>query len=195
MEGSFDYSQLDDMTLSQLKELKAEVSRRIVRAEAAAQEDAAWEVDYYVDEFGNDTESKYVRNIDFIEGKFGNSATTNSLCNVRIGVDSNGRVWLKLLEYGDQVVKGTFSKNPYYISILRSDGTKETQLSANLSKNGSQIWLSEEASRTVISALLDGAPISFYVLEAGDYASASYNFTVESTIGFEEAYRSIVSLS
>ena len=48
-----------------------------------------WEIRYYVDEFGEKTESGYIANADFISGVFSNTATHNSDLNVWLLIDDS----------------------------------------------------------------------------------------------------------
>jgi len=75
-----------------------------------------WEVNQYVDDYGDFVGDKYVTNSIPIEGVFTNSATTNSLLNVKILIHEKS-IDFMLFEYGTQRVKDTQSIDIFRIGL------------------------------------------------------------------------------
>ena len=103
--ADFDYSQLDEMTVDELKELEKEISKRITDAEAQVI-DGVWSVKYFIDEFKQPTDEKYIT-ADF-SGTFSNMAVDNKALTVRFIVTPD-YVGLQFYEYGNQLAKNIYS--------------------------------------------------------------------------------------
>lgn len=63
----------------------------------------SWELQYFVDDFGEKTNEGYI--IDVCDGEFSNSATTNSFLSVRIIVTPDD-IRFDMYEYGSHFMKG-----------------------------------------------------------------------------------------
>lgn len=63
----------------------------------------SWELQYFVDDFGEKTKEGYI--IDVCDGEFSNSATTNSFLSVRIIVTPDD-IRFDMYEYGSHFMKG-----------------------------------------------------------------------------------------
>lgn len=73
-----------------------------------------WENTFYVNKFGEYTKDKYIRNRNFISGKFSNSATEDSNLNVRFLSEGPNKISIMLYEYArDNPVKA-YSATKYY---------------------------------------------------------------------------------
>ena len=81
-----------------------------------------WEINFYVDEFGDPTDSGYISNVDIIEGTFSNSATSNSLLYAYFLVSGKGNIAIKLLEYGSSEVNA-YSTKYYEVKVKDAQGT------------------------------------------------------------------------
>ena len=84
---------------------------------------------YFVDEFGDPTDSGYIAS-ETLEGKFSNSATTDSQLLAYFIIDDSD-ISLKLFEYGSQVVKGSISRITCYTSIKHNGVKLDGYLVAN----------------------------------------------------------------
>ncbi len=187
-----DYSFLDDMTLEELEDLQEEIEIRIIAAKIDAEaqnpsDTGNWDIRYYVDEFNNPTSEVYITNRLYIIGTFSNSATTNSELKVVWLVDEND-VAIKLLEYGNNVVKNSYEPTYYSILMLDPDGNK-IKMSGTMYKGSDRIYIDEEYEDTVLEALGQNKSVSFKITETGKYASSSYLFTMEDTSYFNNAYK------
>ena len=81
-----------------------------------------WELRNFVDEFGEDTSDQYISGAAW--GTFNNSATTKSELLVIIQVTKN-YIGFGLFEYGDRLVKNSYSRSvEYEITMRTSDGKK-----------------------------------------------------------------------
>ncbi len=84
-------------------------------------EPSFWEVAYYVDDFGDETDESYVRGI--FEGHFSNTATFNSNLSVVIYVSkpySQYNISFRLLEYNNSVAT-YYDDDSMYISFKIND--------------------------------------------------------------------------
>ena len=141
-----------------------------------------WHPTFYVDEFSNPTDVAYLRNIDYIEGTFSNSATTNSDLNVRFLIDADS-IAIKLWEYGRYEVKA-YSTTDYSITFLDDSGKKH-YTEGTMYKNGDRIYLEDW---TFVSLLQKNEALSVYMREESKYGyKTTYRFTVEQD-NFRKAY-------
>lgn len=143
-----------------------------------------WEVRYYTDEFQQPTDQAYIGNIDFLKGTFSNTATTNSELLAVVYAEKKD-VSIKLLEYGDHVVKGYHSDGQNYGMSILIDGEK-TVIGGKLKKGSSRIRLMDEYTDFFLDALKSGKEIKVYI--SGD--SSTYLFTIPASSGFAELYDS-----
>ncbi len=172
------YAFLDGMSLQELQALQDEVASRISIAKAneeASNQDnlGMWELSYYIDEFGEPTDQAFIKNINWIRGKFSNSATEGSALNVLFLIDLDD-VALKLFEYaGNNPVK-VFSETTYDVSIQDSNGIKHT---CKAKEYSDRLYL----PRDVLDIMGQNGKISFFISETGDYANSTYKFTIDDT--------------
>ena len=142
----------------------------------------AWSISEYVDEFGTSTGEKYVFSSGEY-GKFSNSATTNSKLEANVLVDCNS-ISIKLYEYGDQKVTGTFSKNPYRVGVLDESGNKYW-FSGEMKQQGDRVSITDN-KRQMMTLLKKRQTLKFYV-ENSEYTTSKYSFNIDTT-GFSECY-------
>ena len=85
-----------------------------------------WGITPFTDEFGVETDEKYMLPIQYFEGTFSNSAVSNEPLYVDVRISDYGMEFF-LYEYNtDSEVKNNFTnKVDYDLSILYSDGRKE----------------------------------------------------------------------
>lgn len=140
----------------------------------------AWEIGYYVDDFGERTGEFFVSM--FVYGTFSNSATTNSNLKVRFMIDKNSSR-IQLYEYaGDHPVKG----EGFIYFKIRDKNNKEYEIRAYNSDNGNTT-IEKEYDKKLRNILLNGGEIKF-VAEADKYSSPStYKFTINNANWFENA--------
>lgn len=149
--------------------------------------DSIWTIKYYVDEFQQPTDEAYVTNAKFIQGTFSNSATTNSLLKVIIIVD-NTDVGIRLLEYGNNIVKGYYDNgHAFDISIL-IDGEKK-EMGGKLFDGGDRVIINNLDESSFRHALATGHEIKMYLKNTTD--NSTYLFTIPATMGFKDLYESL----
>ncbi len=147
-----------------------------------------WEIRHYVDRFGEPTKEGYITNKSLIEGKFSNSATSNSDLNVKFLITNSSDINIKLYEYaGDNEIKGTYDyPREYFVYVKDQDG-KEYSLNAKNSSD--RLFFNEADSRVINKILLNSKTAKFYIKE---YKSSSvYNFSISNTEWYENAYRKL----
>ena len=115
--------------LRRLAYLSVIFSCLIVSSSANSEEYGNWSLKYFVDEFGDKTDSKYII-ISDRDGSFSNSATQGSLLYVRMLIDSRyiDRPYFKLYEYGrENPLKGYYSDgHRYTCTVKNSQGVKSS---------------------------------------------------------------------
>lgn len=144
-----------------------------------------WMVKYFVDEFQQPTDKAYISNSEWLEGTFSNTATTNSYLRASLLIEEDS-FGIKLLEYGDNVVKGYQSSGQDYTVIALVDGEK-THGNGTLYKGSSVIWLRSEDAEVFTTLLKTGKEMQLYLKEI-DYAD-TYLFTIPASSGFAEMYQ------
>ena len=135
---------------------------------------ANWGVSNYVDEFGDPTAESYLHKTIY-DGKFSNSATTNSDLKVTFLVDKD-KVSIQLYEYGSRLVK--VGIGGYRVSI-KYDGKVKTFNDIQLS--GDRLVIKNFNARKLLNILKEYDNIKFHI---DGYYSSEYNFTVKDNSGF-----------
>ena len=160
------------------------------------QDTGSWTVKNFVDEFKQPTDEKYVTNSKYFIGEFSNSATDDSLLKAGLIINKGAfkfmpmYVNIYLYEYGDYKVKGYgSSQKDYTVTILTPDG-KKTAMLASLGSNYLTVKEFDDC-RTVISALAQEGPVSFYIYE-NNTPTTNYRFTIEDNTGFMNAYQQMI---
>ncbi len=154
-----------------------------------------WNEKYFVDSFGDPTDKKYI--LGLFDGKFSNSATTNSSLTVRMLISLNGNIpyiGLELYEYGDYKVKNTGSDaTEYYFKVKDEDGEIH-QFIYSMSKERMYFkdkklrnWESDE--QKVIDLLKTKKTLKFNFYDNNKFYSSTYQFNIDDTTGFENALR------
>lgn len=182
---SADYSYLDNMTLDELTALKAEIEKRInaqTKSSVPSSDYGMWEIKNYVDEFKNPTDQQYIRNKTLILGTFSNSAVNNRELKARFLIDESG-VAILLYEYGDSLVKNSYSQSrSYKVTMQNGDGEKII-LSGTMSSAGDRIWFSRADSDRIIFALRHDYKVSFYIVDQ-ERKTNTYLLTIDDSSYF-----------
>lgn len=142
-----------------------------------------WKMGEFVDEFEHPTGNKHLTAMVY-DGKFSNSATTNSSLYAAVQVTSNN-VAIMLWEYGSNLVKGTFDRNDYSITVLDQTGKKH-YFSGVMYDDDTRIYVSNSDRSDFLNILKKSGKISIY-LEYSKYTKSTYLFTIETT-GFSGLY-------
>lgn len=152
---------------------------------------SAWEVRYYVDEFGSPTATPYVKNKVLFKGSFSNTATNNSSMYAKFLINKYD-VDIELFEYDRQWPVTGSGSDKAYIKIQTENGTVYDLGGCDFVYNGKRIIINNHSNRnieTLFRAFVENSVVKFRIEIKGKYSSYSdiYNFTVE-THGFEEMY-------
>lgn len=139
---------------------------------------AKWEVANYVDEFGDLTGDKFLSEIIY-DGKFSNSATTNSELTIKFLVDKD-EVNIKLFEYGSKLVK--LGIGGYRVSV-KYDGKVETF--NNIELSGDRLVIKNHNAKKLLNIFKEYDNVKFYI---DGYYSTEYNFTLKDNSGFNSIY-------
>lgn len=184
-----DMSILRGMSKEELQELQEEIQRRldaIKEAEAEMDSESAgiWMVKYYVDEFNQPTEKGYVSASKYFEGTFSNTATTNSLLYVVPLFDEE--VSFKLLEYGENVVKGYYSNGQKYsVSVLAPSGEKYS-MEGVLRKGADRVTLNNSYTPYFYDILNENGSVKISMKEVD--GTSTYLFEIPDSSFFSNAY-------
>ncbi len=160
------------------------ISSAVVWAESETTTDTGiWEKRFFVDEFDLPTDEYYISNKEPIVGKFSNSATTDSPLYVYIFVEDVSYVSIRLIEYGSNIVKNSYSDSRDYDVAMMDTFGERYYFDGTMYSGYDQIFFTEEESDTIIDALCENGTVRFAITET-DNATTKYNFTIEDTTGF-----------
>lgn len=143
----------------------------------------AWELRDYVDEFGLSTGKSFISTTVY-DGKFSNSATTNSKLTAVMQVDKDD-VMIILYEYARNQVKCSYKSDQYSITMLDTNNEKH-YLSGTMYNGGFRIYIADAYRSTVLNALKGSGTVRFYVV-LSDRITTTYSFSIE-TSNFRDAY-------
>ena len=134
-----------------------------------------WKIAYYVDEFGDKTNEKYVRAD--LSGTFSNTATNGSKLNVSFLIDSDS-FDIKLFEYGDNLVKNSYSRSEKYVVKVKADDGETITLSANMWSGNDRITFDRTSENQIMNIMKTAKQIKFFVYPS-NWTTTKYNFTVK----------------
>ena len=131
-----------------------------------------WEIEYYVDEFQEQTDEKYIKQTAL--GTFSNSATTNSDLLAYILVDKDD-IRFRLQEYESSYVK---EDEPIYFRVKSSDSLI-TELDMWVNRDGYVEFSSyyKEMQDSLKNILLRGGEVKFSGV-IDHYSKSTYHFTI-----------------
>lgn len=157
----------------------------------AVEDFGIWTFDRYIDKFQQPTGDYYVRNQEFINGTFSNSATTNAKLSVVIVVDKHMNVLIQLYEYGNRRLKNGLSKDVSYEIYTRDAYGNDETLYASLPSNTDYLLLSDSSAEKFIDLLTNNPSVSFCI-EQYERTVDSYLFSIDDTSGFENAIDALI---
>jgi len=150
-----------------------------------------WEINYFVDDFGDKTDEGYIANKDFIEGVFSNSATTNSNLFGYFIISSKREIAIKLLEYGSSVVKA-YSTEYYNVSIKDSEG-ETYSLRGTMFEGGDRLYIDHGFGKNKISKMhnimMKGGEV-VVVIKEDDYGLTTYRLSFDSD-GYKNTFNTL----
>lgn len=145
-----------------------------------------WDIDCYVDEFGNDTTEKYI--FTNATGTFTNSATNGSSLSVKLLCEKN-TMDIKLLEYGRYPLSMVKDRPKIEMKINYNGQTKEfTGLQYNSSTRRIEITDTYNVRR-LYQAFVENAKVKM-LITITDYSTSTYLFEID-TAGFEYTYQQV----
>ena len=153
-----------------------------------------WEIGYFVDDFGDPTSEGYIKNSRYIKGTFSNSATTNADLNVKFIIYNDGRISIKLYEYGrNHAVSGKISTKTYKIQIKHNGVVVKTGKKKNKDFSGENSYerVRVEPKEELIDILSSGGEVKFKIIETGTYSNSSYSFKIDDVSGFSNVYKKL----
>ncbi len=183
---------------SQIKAIEKNVEQQLLIAKKRKEEEekdkirlenlnntGIWQVNYYVDDFGEPTKEGYIRNKYTIRGTFSNTATENSKLDVKFLISEAYDVDMMLYEYaGNNPVKA-YSSKKYKVLIQDKEGKRMTLYATN---SGDRLNFNTTSSRKVHNKLLKGGRLKFKIIEV-DTPTTQYFFEIEKADWYENAYR------
>ena len=143
-----------------------------------------WEKRAFVDEFNLPTDDYYVINKAPFTGTFSNSATTNSDLLAYLIIDAD-YVGVRLIEYGDYVVKNSFSKDEVYSTALMDPAGEKYYFDGTMAAGSDRIVYKSEARDMILDALCQDGIVRFSITEKDNEVSR-YIFAVADTAGFAD---------
>lgn len=166
----------DDEILTE-EEAYAEIDRIL--------QEELWVEGYFVDEFNQPTDDRYVINSIKYLGTFNNSATTNSELTAEVLVTDEEEVEIFLYEYGDNLVKNnSSSKHDEYAVLVRDASGNKTQFVGYIAAGGNRVLVQEPAK--IVELLKGTEPFSIYI-EDVQFPTTNYLFEVK-TANFNEVF-------
>ncbi len=150
-----------------------------------------WEIRNYVDSFGDYTKERYITNKEKFQGRFSNSATTNSNLTVDFLINSKKEIAIQLYEYGGTTeVKGDYGSGTLtaYLTLRDKDGKNSDII---IGENRSDRFkFGSNASTIIHNALIKGGEVKFHISVSEKYGSGStYNFSIDDAKYYDNAYR------
>ncbi len=142
-----------------------------------------WKYNYYVDsQFGFETDDWYLTTIDYIEGTFSNSATTNDELYVELLYDCNDEISIFLYEYANisyGLVKNNSSSeiNYYEIAIRNEDGYIYSAR-GQMHPGGDRIYIIDTYYKAVLNLMRTSEKLQFYI-ENESFSTTQYKFDVD----------------
>lgn len=154
-------------------------------AEAAVVDTGLWEKRAYVDEFDLPTDEYYISNKEPIVGKFSNSATTDSELLTYIYIDKGQNyndisVQFKLIEYGEYIVKNSFSKSISYDVAMMDTAGEKYYFTASMSSGSDKLIFSVKDAKTIVQLLCADGTVRFVFTETNN-AINKYSIAFESS--------------
>jgi hypothetical protein len=146
-----------------------------------------WQISTYVNEFGEPTKQKYIRNSIPIHGTFSNSASEAADLGVMFLIDSQN-LSIQLFEYASSnpVKKGI----EWGYNVRVKFGENEiTELKA--SNYSDRLSLNQDDSKKLKDIFLRGGKVMFYIVERSQYSKSSYQFTINDVSGFANALKKL----
>jgi len=168
--------------------------------ESSLDSQGIWKVSYFVDEFGDATQSGYISTNQLIDGVFSNSATTNTKLKVSLIIKENYDIAIKLFEYGgNHPIKSSSSYPDNYIIRMKHNGEQIAGDFEGINRSdriifGRTGWGETKDQRLLLGYLNLGGELSIYIQQITEYGVPStYKFDIIDTspFGFSNTWKSL----
>ena len=142
-----------------------------------------WKYNYYVDsQFGFETEDWYLTTINYIEGTFSNSATTDDELYVELLYDCNDEISIFLYEYANisygLVKNNSSSEIDYYEIAIRNEDGYIYSARGQMHPGGDRIYIIDIYHDAILNLMRTSDNLQFYI-ENETWTTTHYKFDVD----------------
>ncbi len=155
--------------------------------ESAPDDFGIWKVFSYVDDFGDYTDTRYIKNTEWILGSFSNSATRNSQLKVSFLL-GYGCFDIMVFEYGSSRVTGSSKYPTKYTIKVKDQGGEVYQTSG--ANYGDRISITAMGVPKLFELLSKGGELKFNITET-ERPTTSYNFVIPDSAGFDRILKAL----
>lgn len=134
-----------------------------------------WNIDFFVDDFGQPTDEAFIHNVGQLSGTYSNSATTDSDASLLIIIDSINGVAFQLTT-GSRLFQNTSSRSDQDFEIAMRTESGDTVLTGYIPPSGDRLYFDE--SDPVLNALASYDEVMFHIVDI-DRPLTTFLFTVE----------------
>ena len=138
-----------------------------------------WNIKYFVDDFGDPTDSGYISNNSRISGSFSNSATSNSKLNTYFIVSNKSNVAIKLFEYAGRNAVKAYGAKQFSIIVKGGNGLRHS-MAGTMYEGGDRLYFDRSSKKNhtskMHSILLNGGEITVVIKEQDYGGLTSYRF-------------------
>lgn len=146
-----------------------------------------WEIDHYIDDFGDKTGSAYLRGT--FQGKYSNALSSDQKLTVYFCYDDEQKAFIiRLLENNRN--KASFSSLQDVILKVKLDDDKEYTIDLKVADSGNDLYFRNDVKgyKSIKDALSQGKEIKCVIKES--LFSQTYNFTIDG-VGFKEKLKEV----
>ena len=141
-----------------------------------------WKYNYYVDsQFGFTTDEWYLTTVNYIEGYYSNSATTNADLYAEILYDCNDEISIFLYEYGNlslPVKNSSSEKIHYYKIAIRTEDGYIYSARGQMHPGGDRIYIIDIYHDAVLNLMRTSENLQFYI-EDETWITTQFKFDVD----------------
>ena len=168
---------------------KAEEEAKRAEEEAKRAEEEAlkkknsWQIDYYVDDFGDKTDEGFVYKT-VKNGKFSNSATNGSDLVVKFLIEPN-KLAIVLYEYSKNIVNGSANYPKSYKVKIKDSNDEVFEFTGE--NYGNRLQFDEEENKQLIDLIDASQKLKFSITEMSKYGTpSSYQFILKNGAGLKQ---------
>lgn len=152
----------------------------------SASQTSNWEIDHYIDDFGDKSGSAYLRGT--FEGKYSNALSSDQKLTVYFCYDDEQKAFIiRLLEYNQYKASFT-SLEDVYLKVKLDD--KEYTVDLEVADSGNDLYFKSDKKgySTIKNALMQGKEMKCIIKES--LFSQTYSFTIDG-VGFKEMLQEV----